>query len=74
MIEAFADIGDFIDQPVRYYSSGMYARLAFAVCAHVDADILIVDEILSGGRRRLPAEMHAFSEPFRQKGTLLFVP
>jgi lipopolysaccharide transport system ATP-binding protein len=72
-IEAFAGIGDFIDLPVRQYSSGMYARLAFAVCAHVDADILVVDEILAVGDAGFQQKCMRFLNAFRARGTLLFV-
>lgn len=72
-IADFAGIGDFIDQPVKVYSSGMYARLAFAVAAHVDADILIVDEILAVGDAAFAQKCMRFIRRFRENGTLLFV-
>ncbi|MDC0986223.1 ABC transporter ATP-binding protein [Alphaproteobacteria bacterium] len=72
-IAAFADIGEFIDQPVKIYSSGMYVRLAFAVIAHVDADILIVDEALSVGDAVFMQKCMQFIRSFQERGTLLFV-
>jgi lipopolysaccharide transport system ATP-binding protein len=72
-IAAFADIGDFIDQPVKVYSSGMYVRLAFAVIAHVDADILIIDEALAVGDAIFTQKCMRYLRKFRESGTLLFV-
>lgn len=73
-IMAFADIGDFIDQPVKNYSSGMYVRLAFSVIAHVDADILIIDEALAVGDVFFQQKCMRFLRNFRDNGgSLLFV-
>lgn len=72
-IADFADIGDFFHQPVKLYSSGMAARLAFAVCAHADADILIVDEALSVGDEAFGAKCDAFIKNFAARGTILVV-
>ncbi len=72
-ILAFADIGEFIDQPVRSYSSGMSVRLAFAVIAHVDADILIIDEALAVGDAFFSQKCMRFLRDFQKTGTLLFV-
>ncbi len=73
-ILAFADIGDFIEQPVRTYSSGMYIRLAFAVAISVDPDVLIVDEALSVGDEAFQRKCFARIEQLRERGTtVLFV-
>lgn len=73
-IAAFADIGDFMDQPVKFYSSGMMVRLAFAVQATVDPDILIVDEALAVGDERFQRKCFRRLDELREKGTsILFV-
>lgn len=74
-IVAFADVGPYIDTPVKRYSSGMYVRLAFAVAAHLDPDILIVDEVLAVGdinfQRKCLGKMSELTTA--QHRTVLFV-
>lgn len=72
-IAAFADIGEFIEQPVKTYSSGMMVRLAFAVIAHVDADILVIDEALAVGDAFFTQKCMHFLRNFMKTGTVLFV-
>ena len=73
-IAAFADIGDFIEQPVKHYSSGMYARLAFAVAINVDPSMLIVDEALAVGDEPFQRKCFARIEEIKRNGgTILLV-
>ena len=69
----FAEIGEFIDRPVKTYSSGMFVRLAFAIIAHVDAEILVIDEALAVGDVYFTQKCMRFLKDFAERGTLLFV-
>ncbi|MFP8780610.1 ABC transporter ATP-binding protein [Hydrogenophaga sp. RWCD_12] len=72
-IEAFAEIGDYIDQPVRVYSSGMQMRLAFSVATAIRPDVLIVDEALSVGDAYFVHKSFARIRAFREQGTTLLI-
>jgi len=72
-IAAFADIGDVLEQPIKTYSSGMVMRLAFSVVAHVDADILVIDEALSVGDAYFTQKCMRFLRDFMTRGTVIFV-
>jgi len=69
----FADIGDFIDAPVKQYSSGMYVRLAFAVATEVDPEILLVDEILAVGDMAFQKKSLDRIQKFRQSGKTIIL-
>ena len=73
-IVAFAEVGDFLDTPVKHYSSGMYVRLAFAVAAHLNPDILIVDEVLAVGDVAFQSKcLGKMGNVAREGRTVLFV-
>jgi len=72
-IAAFAEIGDFMDLPMRTYSSGMYARLAFSVSVHMDPDILLIDEALSAGDASFKVKSAAKMEELMSSARAIFL-
>ena len=72
-IVKFAELGDFIDTPVSYYSSGMYVRLGFAVAAHLEPDVLLIDEVLSVGDQAFRTKSFNRIQDLLQKTAVIFV-
>jgi len=72
-IVAFAELADYIDQPVKHYSSGMYVRLGFAVAVEVDPDILLVDEVLAVGDLAFQRKCLQRMEEYRKRGKTLLI-
>jgi ABC-type polysaccharide/polyol phosphate transport system ATPase subunit len=69
---AFAELADFIDTPMRYYSSGMQARLGFSVAVHTDPDLLLVDEVLAVGDHAFQLKCIARIQQLRERGVTIF--
>ena len=69
----FADIGDFLDAPVKHYSSGMYVRLGFAVAVHCSPDVLLIDEILAVGDYTFQQKAFSKIEEYRERGTSIIL-
>jgi ABC-type polysaccharide/polyol phosphate transport system ATPase subunit len=71
-IIAFAELGEFIDTPIKHYSSGMIARLGFSVAGHVDPDVLLIDEALAVGDLQFQEKCYNKIEEFKQRGVTIF--
>jgi ABC-type polysaccharide/polyol phosphate transport system ATPase subunit len=69
----FAELWDFIDSPVKHYSSGMYVRLAFSVAVHTEPDILLLDEILAVGDVKFQAKCFAKMRDFKKKDVTIIL-
>src|SRR5208282_423732 len=67
------DIGDFLDSPVKHYSSGMYVRLGFAIAVHSDSEILLIDEILAVGDKEFQIKCYHKMHEIRKKGTTIIL-
>lgn len=73
LIVSFSGLEQFLDTPVKYYSSGMYAKLGFAVAAHVEADIILTDEILAVGDAAFQRQCHKKFQELQSSATIIFV-